>query len=416
MKKLNFAIYSRKSKFTGKGESTENQIEMCKTYLYAKFPEEYCEGSLCIYEDEGFSGAHINRPEFLRMIEDARRRKFGTIICYRLDRISRNISDFAKLIDELGELDIAFISIKEQFDTSQPLGRAMMYIASIFSQLERETIGERIKDNMEELAKDGRWLGGITPTGYRSVKVTDGKKYKQKLELVPHEAKIVRFIFEEFVKVRSVAECVRSLERKKILSKNGKPFSPVTVKSILENPVYMKADSDAYRFFCDRGVYLYGDKFAFDGKYGVMAYKKTLQKAGKAHQKLNPNKWIIAVGQHVALVDANLWILAYEILNAPIVRNDYALLSGIITCGNCKTRMKVKKRTDMKGFYYICGKKCGVRGLVGRDADSEVRKRLYSFMPLQKLPLDEERVLLSESVESVVWDGAEICVIALNYA
>ena len=104
------------------------------------------------------------------------------LLCYRLIVSVRNISDFAGLIEELARLDIAFVSIKEQFDTGTPMGRAMMYIASVFSQLERETIAERIRDNMHELAKTGRWLGGTTPTGYASEAVksihVDGKNRK----------------------------------------------------------------------------------------------------------------------------------------------------------------------------------------------------------------------------------------------
>ena len=115
---------------------------------------------------------------------------------YRLDRISRNISDFSALIEELGRLEIDFVSIRESFDTSSPMGRAMMYIASVFSQLERETIAERIRDNMHELAKTGRWLGGTTPTGYTSEAIrtvtVDGKSKRAcKLKLIPREADIV---------------------------------------------------------------------------------------------------------------------------------------------------------------------------------------------------------------------------------
>jgi len=411
MKKLNIAIYSRKSKFTGKGESTENQIEMCKAYLLVKFPEQYCEKGLYIYEDEGFSGAHINRPKFLQMMRDARESKFDTIICYRLDRISRNISDFAKLIDELNNLEIAFISIKEQFDTSQPMGRAMMYIASIFSQLERETIGERIKDNMEELAKDGRWLGGITPTGYRSVKITEGKKHKQMLETISHEAKVVKYIFEEFVKVRSLSACVKILNQKNILSKNTKPFSPVSVRGILENPVYMKADSDAYRFFCEEGVYLYAEEHEFDGKNGIMAYKKTYQKAGKANQRLNPSKWIIAIGQHEGIVSGKQWVAAYRVINAPVIKNDYALLSGMIKCGLCGARLNAKKRSDKKGFYYLCAKKCGVKNLAGRKADGVARKKLKPSLQMEVLSLYKERALVNDAFDEIVWDGKELNIV-----
>ena len=159
------AVYSRKSRFTGKGESIGNQVELCREYVRANLGEEAL-NKIVVYEDEGFSGSNLNRPAFKKMLEAARERKLNRIIVYRLDRISRNIGDFAGLIEELDKLNVDFISIREQFDTSTPMGRAMMYIASVFSQLERETIAERIRDNMHELAKTGRWLGGTTPTGY----------------------------------------------------------------------------------------------------------------------------------------------------------------------------------------------------------------------------------------------------------
>ncbi|MDO7204481.1 recombinase family protein [Paraclostridium bifermentans] len=87
-------------------------------------------------------------------------------MCYRLDRVLRNIADFSSLIEDLQKYNISFVSIREQFDTSTPMGRAMMFIASVFAQLERETIAERVRDNMLELAKSGRWLGGTAPLGF----------------------------------------------------------------------------------------------------------------------------------------------------------------------------------------------------------------------------------------------------------
>ncbi len=176
-----YVIYSRKSKFTGKGESIENQIELCRQYIAMHFGDDAAENVL-VYEDEGFSGGNLERPQFKKMMKDSQKIEFAAIVVYRLDRISRNIGDFAKLIEDLGDRHIDFISIREQFDTSSPMGRAMMYIASVFSQLERETIAERIRDNMHELSKTGRWLGGTTPTGYASEsesRVTvDGKERK----------------------------------------------------------------------------------------------------------------------------------------------------------------------------------------------------------------------------------------------
>lgn len=124
------AIYSRKSRYTGKGESIGNQIDLCREYIRAHYGDATAEHAV-VFEDEGFSGGNLNRPDFKKMMTAAKERKIRAIVVYRLDRISRNISDFSSLIEELGRLGIDFVSIRESFDTSSPMGRAMMYIASV---------------------------------------------------------------------------------------------------------------------------------------------------------------------------------------------------------------------------------------------------------------------------------------------
>ena len=359
------AIYSRKSKFTGKGESTETQIEMCREYLKNKYGDFYTESNIFIYEDEGFSGNNLNRPQFAKMMTDAKAHNFSTIICYRLDRISRNISDFTKLINDFENWGIDFISLKEQFDTSSPIGRAMMYVASVFSQLERETIAERIKDNMYELAKDGRWLGGITPTGYRSVKhemfdeKNGKKKYHYSLEIIPKEIEIANEIFSLFLKSRSLSKTLAKINERNILTKNGKAFSLVTLRSILENPVYAKADNAMYKYFTENGVAIFVAEENFNAVSGIMAYAKTLQKSGKANKKLDYSHWVVSVGQHNGIIDGKTWIKTQNLLKAPEfnAKNNYAALSGIIKCGICGSFLITKKRSDKSGFYYICKEK-----------------------------------------------------------
>ena len=142
-----FAIYYRKSKFTGKGESIGNQVELCRQNIFLSFPN-VTDDDILVFEDEGFSGGNTKRPKFQEMLKLCRKKQIKCIVCYRLDRISRNVSDYSALIEELNKLDVSFISINEKFDTSTSMGRAMMYIASVFAQLERETIAERIRDNM----------------------------------------------------------------------------------------------------------------------------------------------------------------------------------------------------------------------------------------------------------------------------
>ena len=387
------AIYSRKSKFTGKGESIGNQIELCKEYIRAHYGDDALD-HLVVYEDEGFSGGNLNRPDFKRMMAAAKERKFKAIIVYRLDRISRNISDFSSLIEELARLDIAFVSIKEQFDTGSPMGRAMMYIASVFSQLERETIAERIRDNMHELAKTGRWLGGTTPTGFESEgeeKVTvDGKKKKTfKLKLVSQEAEIVRLIYDLFTETNSLTMTEAELMKRRIVTRNGNYFTRFSIKAILQNPVYMIADQEAYDYLTEKEADLFSDKSEFDGKHGIMAYNRTDQEKGKTTQYNPVNEWIVAVGKHPGLIPGKTWVRVQEALEQNKSKafrrpkSNEALLTGLLYC-RCGNRMypKLSKRRTADGdviFTYVCKLKersqrslCNNRNASGNTMDLAV--------------------------------------------
>ena len=391
--KDSIAIYSRKSKFTGKGESIGNQIELCKEYIRAHYGDDALD-HLVVYEDEGFSGGNLNRPDFKRMMAAAKERKFKAIIVYRLDRISRNISDFSSLIEELARLDIAFVSIKEQFDTGSPMGRAMMYIASVFSQLERETIAERIRDNMHELAKTGRWLGGTTPTGFESEgeeKVTvDGKKKKTfKLKLVPQEAEIVRLIYDLFSETNSLTMTEAELMKRRIVTRNGNYFTRFSIKAILQNPVYMVADQEAYDYLTEKEADLFSDRAEFDGKHGIMAYNRTDQEKGKTTQYNPVNEWIVAVGKHPGLIPGKTWVRVQEALEQNKSKafrrpkSNESLLTGLLYC-RCGNRMypKLSKRRTADGdviFTYVCKLKersqkslCSNRNANGNTMDMAV--------------------------------------------
>lgn len=363
------AIYSRKSKFTGKGESIENQIELCRQYVRVHQDNEAAD-SVLVYEDEGFSGGNLERPKFKKMMADARNEKISTIVVYRLDRISRNIGDFAKLIEELKELKVSFVSIREQFDTENPMGRAMMYIASVFSQLERETIAERIRDNMHELAKTGRWLGGVTPTGYASEQVqkvmVDGKVRKAcKLKLVQDEADIIQTIFYKFLETNSLTKTDTFLLEQGYRTKNGKQFTRFAIRNILQNPVYMLADQDAYRYLKEHETDLFATEEDFDGVHGLMAYNRTIQKQGKANQLRPMREWIAAVGRHPGLISGAQWIKAQQLLEQNRdkgyrkPRSNVALLSGLLFCGTCGDYMRPKltNRQSAGGetlYTYMC--------------------------------------------------------------
>ena len=394
------AIYSRKSKFTGKGESIGNQVELCKDYVRNMFGKAHVERCV-VFEDEGFSGGNLKRPAFQKMMADVRGRKFKAIVVYRLDRISRNISDFTGLIDELTKLDVSFVSIREQFDTSTPMGRAMMFIISVFSQLERETIAERIRDNMHELAKTGRWLGGNAPLGFRSEAVSkvtvDGKARKSfKLVTVPEEAEIPKMIFDLYTETDSLTAVEAELLRRRIKTKLGKDFTRFAIKAILQNPVYMVADADAYNYFTEREADVCFPKDAHDGSCGIMAYNRTDQEKGRTTQLLPVSQWIIAIGQHPGLVPSKQWIKVQESLDRNKSkayrkpRNNEALLTGLLYCA-CGDRMYPKltqrKTADGEAIYtYVCKMKerskrerCNRRNANGNILDAAIIEQIKSL-------------------------------------
>ena len=335
--------------------------------MFGQDAVEHCE----VFEDEGFSGGDLKRPDFQRMMKCVRERRFKAMIVYRLDRISRNISDFTGLIDELTKLGVSFISIREQFDTSTPMGRAMMFIISVFSQLERETIAERIRDNMHELAKTGRWLGGNTPTGFASESIAnvtmDGKTRKTcQLKLIPEEAEIVRTIFDLYTAMDSLTAVEAELLRRRVKSKWGNDFTRFSIKGILQNPVYMMAEPEARQYLERNGVFVYADTDAFDGMHGLMVYNRTDQQKGRTNICLPMTDWIVSVGKHPGLIPARQWIAVAQSLERNKSkayrkpRNNEALFTGLLFCA-CGDRMypKLSGRTvdAERAYVYVCRRK-----------------------------------------------------------
>lgn len=366
---MRVAVYSRKSRFTGKGESVENQIFMCKEHAAKVF--NCTEQDFIIYEDEGFSGGNTERPRFQQMLKDARNKRFDIIVCYRLDRVSRNVSDFSQLIDKLEKWGISFVSVKEQFDTTKPMGRAMMYIASVFSQLERETIAERIRDNMLQLSKTGRWLGGTTPTGYKSEMICSieagGREARSyKLAVVPEEAELIQLIFNKYLVFKSITKVEKYLAQNRINTKNGAVFGRFSIRFILSNPVYTVADEKLFEYLTLNNYEVYSDKVEFNGVNGLMGYNKTRQHTKNSNERYRKSdEWILAVGLHEGIVPSGLWIEAQEMLSRNKskayrkVKSNTALLSGIIRCAGCGNYMRPKagrrSLTDSEPtFYYIC--------------------------------------------------------------
>ena len=240
------AVYSRKSKWTGKGESVENQLIMCREYI-AMFIEGGDQAQILEFEDEGFSGKDTRRPRFQQMMQELKTRHFDYLVCYRLDRLGRNLADLANLMEDLNRMNTSFISVREKFDTTTPIGKAMLYFSGVLAQMEREQIAERVKDNMIMLARSGRWLGGNTPLGFSSMKLEQEAAALKKKSLYcltwnPGEIPLVRFIFSCFLERRSITKVLEALLADGIKTRRGREFTVSGIRDILVNPVYCVAD------------------------------------------------------------------------------------------------------------------------------------------------------------------------------
>ncbi len=425
---IRIALYARKSKFTGKGESVQNQVSICKKYVAEHFQDE--EWEIAVYIDEGASGKNMDRPEMKKMMQDIEANNIDLLICYRLDRVSRNVRDFSNLIGQLTERKKEFISVKEAFDTRNPMGRAMMMISSVFSQLERETIAERISDNMYALAKTGRWLGGSTPLGFESKQVTaedmaDKKRSHFILAQVPEEAEMVKLIYAKYRELGSLTKLEEFLMNANYHTRNGKYYGRYVLRSILTNPVYCTADSHAWNFLKEEGYGIYAEKALFNGKYGLIAYNKN---NGQKKQRQNPvEEWIVSVGEHPGIIDSKDWILAQKKIKANSklsYRNPQksnALLSGIVRCACCGSFMRPKSSRKAKDgtlhFFYVCEQKeksrgnlCHVKNIPGRLLDELVAERIFlkateiipehSFMEAEINRLEKAANMYSETLIS----------------
>ena len=395
--RLKHIIYGRKSKFTGKGESVENQVDLCKNDIILHNPN-VTDDDILVFMDEGFTGANLNRPAFQEMMNYIKKHGAIDLRCYRLDRISRNVGDFCNLIKELQNYDVPFISIKEKFDTSTSMGNAMMMISSVFAQLERDTIAERIRDNMMELAKTGRWLGGTTPLGYKSEEINkinyDGKKKKLfKLIEVPLEKSEVVLLKNKYKEIKSQTGLETYTIKNNLKTRLGKRFTRWSIVNILSNPVYSAADKDSFDYFTKKGAIVVGERKDYNGKYGLMVYNKTNQLKKKGAESNPITEWIVAIGKHNPFWSGKEFVEVQELLELgakkrfrkPTVNN--ALLSGIIRCEYCGNFMRPKlykeNKDGTRNFAYMCELKdksrktrCQCKNINGIEVDKKVMEVL----------------------------------------
>ena len=242
MKRTYCAVYTRKSSEEGLEQefnSLDAQREACEAYIKSQKHE----GWVCLpamYDDGGISGGTMERPALQRLLDDIRAGKVQIVVVYKVDRLTRSLGDFAKIVDVLDAAGASFVSVTQQFNTTTSMGRLTLNMLLSFAQFEREIAGERIRDKVAASKAKGMWMGGNVPLGYVAV--------DKKLIVNESEANDVRMIFRTYLEVRSVRQLRVMLDRHGIVSKRregaggtlagGKRFSRGALYTLLQNPRY----------------------------------------------------------------------------------------------------------------------------------------------------------------------------------
>jgi site-specific DNA recombinase len=346
------AIYTRKSHEDGLEQefnSLDAQREAGESYIASQKSN----GWLCLtdrYDDGGVSGGTLERPALKRLLTDCENGKIDVIVVYKIDRLSRSLTDFAELSAKLDRLGVSFVSVTQEINTSTSSGRMMLNILMTFAQYEREVITERIRDKVAAAKKRGKHCGGYPVLGY------DTDPVNKRLVVNENEAESVRFIFEAYAQSGSAKQVAKILADRGIVNKQwttrkgkstgGSAINSATVYHILNNPLYI----------------------------------------GKIRHHA-----LIYDGEQPAIVPRKLWDTAHEILNANHAAGDnhrktpaFNPLRGLLRCGCCNSAMSLTytRKGDRKYPYYIC------------IADS---KRAISTCKIKRIPAAEmERVLLHQ--------------------
>jgi len=320
------AIYTRKSTEEGLDQqynSLDAQRDAGEAYIRSQANEGW-ELVPERYDDGGFSGGNIERPALKRLMEDIQAGKIDCVIVYKVDRLSRSLLDFARVMETFDKYSVSFVSVTQHFNTTHSMGRLTLNILLSFAQFEREIIGERIRDKLAAQCRRGQWTGGYPVLGYD----VDRSERTPKLVINPEEATQVRRIFSLYLELKNLLPVVEELDKrgwtnkswqsKKGLPMGGRQFDKCSVHALLTNPIYC----------------------------GKIKHKTDLYQ-----------------GQHQAIVDEAI----FERVKAQLRDNGFnrgnrlpskhgGLLKGLIRCPDCNVAMvhNMTKRNSIVYRYYTC--------------------------------------------------------------
>lgn len=327
-RRLRCAVYTRKSSEEGldmEFNSLDAQRESCEAYIASQ----RAEGWVCMrerYDDGGYSGGSLERPGLKALLEDVDAGLVDVIVVYKIDRLSRSLMDFAKLVEAFDRNNVTFVSVTQAFNTTTSMGRLTLNILLSFAQFEREVTGERIRDKFAASRAKGMWMGGFVPWGYDVI--------DRKLVVNEAEAAQVRAVFQRFTELGSATLLTRELVANDVRSKRGKPIDKGFLYKLFRNRLYL----------------------------GEAVHKGTSYP-----------------GEHQGIIDHQLWDAVHAILQeSPRQRaantraKTPAMLKGLIftTSGVAMTPTMTKKGSRLYRYYTSMD---AIRNRAGEGRDSYVR-------------------------------------------
>lgn len=294
-----------------------------------------------VFEDAGYSAKNTDRPAFQQMMARLRTGEFTHLCVWKIDRISRNLLDFAEMYSEMKKLGITFVSKNEQFDTSNAMGEAMLKIILVFAELERNMTSERVTAVMLSRAANGQWNGGRVPYGY------DYDKDTTTFTINESEAAVINLIYDTYEANQSLLFVARTLNEKGILPRSGSPWNPTTISTMLKNPFYT-------------GVYRYN-------------YHDETKSSGNTSNKHLKKKddWVLVEEHHPAIISPERQQRVLDILEnnrrsnrksaKKYVRKNIHIFAGLLYCGYCGSQMQStidRERADgYRPSIYACSRK-----------------------------------------------------------
>lgn len=360
MKDRYIALYGRQSLYKEDSISVETQIEYCK---YETHGEPYR-----IYIDKGYSGKDTNRPAFEEMLRDIEKKAISSVVVYKLDRISRSILDFSNLMEVFQKYEVEFISTTEKFDTSTPIGRAMLNICIVFAQLERETIQKRIVDAYYARSKKGLYMGGRVPYGFRLEKTIIDGIHTSKYVPIVEEAEQIRLLYSLYAETgTSLGAIIRYFKENQIENLRGVPWNTARLSELIRNPVYVKADAEVYNFFKNQGANIINPIEDFAGQNACYLYRGTKDERNKLSNLTDKD---LVLAPHEGLITSKVWLKCRRKCldnrqSTTSLKAKNSWLIGKVKCGNCGYALTIAKANTRWGRYFVCSNRLNSKACEG---------------------------------------------------